>query len=257
MIIHPPEISNYAELNRINFYRHTTHEWKRINYVSLHSHKVTFNAHSDWETPWDYVNNDPKRKICRRLQEFFMMYHFPPSMCRDCWKVVVKPSKHSELIKLRNLQRKMATEDPNVWCKCGTDHRSYVPGIYGGYFYTDSRDAGLNRLDQVRELVKKEIGDIPVILKRYCTEYELEIKDSLDTDKVVPQDASELEQFYLANLDDTGAKNIQPKLIKLEVYQGWIDFGWKFGTPEDRKEIEETYNNGKPLHILPRTYERE
>lgn len=255
-IISPPECESYYALNRLNFYRHTTAEWRQRNYVDLKSHKVDYHKHADWETPWDYVNNDPKRKICRRLQDFFMMYNFPPSMCRNCWKVVVKPQKHSELIKLRDIQRDMATDDPMVWCKCGTDLRSYVPGIYGGYFYTDSKDAGLDRLDQVRKIVRERIGNVSVILKRYCTEYEIEIKDSIETEDKLPVDHQEIEKFYLYHLSESDTQNIQPAIVKLEVYQGWMDFGWKFGTPEDRKEIEDTYNNGKPLHIKPRTYER-
>lgn len=257
MIKRPPVPKSYAELNRVNFYRHASMDWKRRNYVSIDTHKVTSDVYSEWETPWDYVWNDPKRKACRILQEFFEMYEFPASMCRSCWKVVVKPRKHSELIKLNEIQYDMARKDPMCWCKCGTEHRSYVPGIYGGYFYTDSKEIGLDRLYQVRELVWNHIStEIPVVLKRYCTEYELKIKDSIDTEKKLPEDADLIEKFYFAHMEKNDRKNIQPNLIKLEVYQGWMDFGWKFGTPEDRKEIEDTYNDGKPLHIIPRTYER-
>lgn len=184
------------------------------------------------------------------------MYKFVPSMCRNCWKVVVKPRKHSELIKLRNLQREMAEADPKCYCKCGTEHRSYVSGLYGGFFYTDSKEDGLDRLDQVRCLVSCISDAIPVILKRYCTEFEMEIGDSALTEEKLPEDADEIEKFYMAHLDDTPRNPQQPRLIKLEVYQGWIDYGWKFGSPEDRKEIEETYLDGKPLFKPPRTYER-
>ena len=257
MLIIPPEIKSYKDLNRLNFYRHAPADWKSRYYVSNETHKIVNNTYSDWETPWDFVNNDPKRSgNCGKCHDLFKMYKFVPSMCRACWKVVVRPRKHSELIKLRNLQREMASKDSDCWCKCGTEHRSYVPGLYGGYFYTDSKEAGFYRLDQVRIRVANEIGDVLVILKRFCTEFEMELGDSANIEAKLPDDAAEIEQFFFAHLDSPQKNHQQPRLIKLEVYQGWMDFGWKFGSPEDRKEIEDTYNGGNPLYPAPRKYER-
>jgi hypothetical protein len=147
----------------------------------------------------------------------------------------------------------MVVDDGGVSCKCGIELRTYVPGLYGGYFYTNSREEGLKRLKQVRELVIMQISPkVPVVLKRYCTEYERDLGDSAKY--VMPEHAKDVEKFYMAHIAESEAYK-QPKLAKLEVYQGWMDFGWKFGTDEDRKEIEDTYNNGKPLYPKPRTYE--
>jgi len=250
---YPPEITSYSVLNRTNFYRHTSKEWKKRNYISLETQKVTANGFSDWNTPWDFVNNDKKRGMwCRRAQELAEMYNMIPPFCINCWKIVVKPRKHSELILLRNIQREMAENDPDCWCKCGIELRNYVPGLYGGYFYTDSKEMGINRYKQVRENVPEHI---PVILKRYCTEFEMRCGDSIDTEKRQPEDVEELQKFYFAHIDEPLIMQAQPKLIKLEVYQGWIDWGWKFGSEEDRSEIERTYNDGKPLYPQPRKYE--
>jgi len=256
MII-PPDIKDYSTLNRMNFYRQTSKEWKQRNYICPETHKIMVNQYSEWNTPWDFVNNDPKRVAwCRAGQDLAEMYQMVPPFCVSCWKVVVKPQKHSELIQLRDIQREMALEDPAVWCKCGIEQRPYVPGLYGGYFYTDSKEDGLNRLEQVRDVLWSKIPDIPICLKRYCTEFEKSLGDSIDTEKRNPKDAQDIQDFYLAHLKKTQVHPQQPRIIKLEVYQGWIDWGWKFGTDEDRKEIEDTYNDEKPLYPKPRTYER-
>lgn len=246
----------YSEMKMLNFYRRASSEWKRKNYIDTKTHKITIDSSLIWDIPWDMVNNDPVRhKNCRHSQDLFEMYHMVPPFCYDCWKVVVRPRTHAELISLRNLQREMATEDPDVWCKCGIELRTYVPGLYGGYFYTNSKEDGLKRLQQVRKRIKYNttIGDVPVYLKRYCTEFEKELGDSAKYE--MPESAEKLQEFYLSHMAEIDFPCQQPKLIKLEVYQGWIDFGWKFGTPEDRKEIEEIYNDGKPLYPIPRTYE--
>lgn len=251
MIPRPPEFESYAQLNRINFYRHMPADWKAKHYINVKTHKITSNDYGNWESVWDYVNNDPKRETyCVHAQNFAKAYNMVPPFCVSCWKVVAKPRKLSELFRLCDLMYAMGKEDEAVWCKCGTEHRSYVPGIYGGYFYTDSKSDGLKRLVKVRSII-----DMPVVLKRYCTEFERALGDSIDTEERQPEDAKELQDFFFAHLGQSETIGQQARLIKLEVYQGWIDFGWKFGSPEDRKEIEDTYNDGKPLYPKPRTYE--
>jgi len=247
---------SYSDMSSLNFYRRASPEWKLQHYIDSETSKITTKPTADWESPWDFINNDPKRtNQCRDAQDFFKMYDMVPPFCIDCWKVVVKPQKHSELIALRNLQIEMAAEDPECWCKCGIELRTYVPGLYGGYFYTNSKEAGLKRLDQVRKKVCQCDMDpnVPIILKRYCTEFEIKLGDTAKYK--MPDNAEALEEYYLSTLAKRTYMKPQPELIKLEVHMGWIDFGWKFGTPEDRKEIEDTYNDGKPLHPKPRTYE--
>lgn len=249
----------YDELKRVNFYRLASPDWKRKNYIDTQTHKVTNDSSVLWSVPWDYINNDSKRQtLCRHAQDLFQMYALVPPFCVGCFKIVVKPERLSQLFLLRDLMYEMAEEDPTVWCKCGIEQRMYVPGLYGGYFYTDDRETWRKRYDEVRERVTQRIGDISVVMKRYCTEFEKELGDSIETEERQPEDAQRVQDFYFHHLDlEKEGLGYQPALVKLEVYQAWIDWGWKFGSEEDRKEIEDTYNSGKPLYPKPTTYERE
>lgn len=226
--------------------------------IDFDSHKLT--QHSppgiNWNVPWHYINNDPERATkCKKLMIIDKALNFKPSFCRDsCWKVVVNPRTLRELYQLREVQLDMVKTDPECWCKCGIEMRPTNAGVlYGGYFYTNSKEAGLERWQEVVDLV--DVG-IPVILKRHCTEMELKHGDP--EGYVVPLDADEQERMFFTMIDTTEVdEHEQPEWALLQVEQNWISFGWKYGSPEDRKQIEEDHNNGKPLYSACRTYHPE
>ena len=61
--------------------------------------------------------------------------------------------------------------------------------------------------------------------------------------------------MYFEMMDMTNfADHAQPDWALQQVEQNWISFGWKYGTPEDRKQIEDDHNNGQPLYPASRTY---
>jgi len=205
-----------------------------------------------WDTPWDHVNQDTE-KFCVSYVFLFNARKFIPSYCMNCWKVVVKPRTLRELFQLRNMQRGMTEVDPFVYCKCGVETRFYTPGLYGGYFYTRSYEEGMERYNQVRTLVNLEISpDVPVILKRYCTEFEKELGDSANYKR--PTNADAIEDFFWQMMEPKTDNKKQPAIFKEHVYHSWIIFGWSLGTPEDRRQIELDWNNGNPLYLIPRTY---
>lgn len=207
----------------------------------------------NWNVPWHYINDDPKRAgHCRRLLVLFKALNFKPSFCRDsCWKVVVNPRTLRELYQLRDIQLDMVKTDPECWCKCGIEMRPTNGGVlYGGYFYANSKEEGLDRWHAVRGLVPKEIR---VVLKRHCTEMELKLGDP--ERYISPPHAKEQEEMYFNMMDTTDLDDhSQPKWALLQVEQNWISFGWKYGSPEDRQQIEDDHNNGEPLYPACRTY---
>ncbi len=210
----------------------------------------------NWNTPWHYINDDPKRAAkCRKLLLLFKVLNFKPSFCRDsCWKVVVNPRTLRELYHLRDIQLDMVKVDSECWCKCGIEMRPTNGGIlYGGYFYVNSKEAGLERWQEVVDLIG--VG-IPVILKRHCTEMELRFGDP--ERYISPPDAEQQEEMYFRMMDMSDLDDYsQPEFALLQVEQNWIAFAWKYGTPEDRREIEIDHNNGKPLYPACRTYHPE
>ncbi len=238
----------------LNIYRKASPKWKSENYISIETGLITSITHYDWNIPWHMINMDSERlKYCALCHDLFHMYDIVPPHCLDCWKVVVRPRKHSELIRLRHIMLELKSRDLECWCKCGIEMRPYVRGLYGGYFYNDGKDEGLYRLKQIEEIVWTQISaDVPVYLKRYCTEFENKLGDSSKYES--PEWAEGIQKNYFSKCEKPKFHCKQPQIVLTEVEQGWLEYGWKYGTDEDRKEIEDTYNDGKPLYPIPRTY---
>ena len=87
-----------------------------------------------------------------------------PSKCFDCWKVVASPRTYEELMALYHFQRKCGKPS-----KCGIEgDREMSSRLYAGYFYNDSYFEGIECWHSVSKAL-----DMPVILKRGCTEFEM------------------------------------------------------------------------------------
>lgn len=122
-----------------------------------------------YDAPWVYVSHDTTLRCDLYHRVFFNIMGHIHSRCRECWKVVVRPQTLTQLFELYEFQREMG-----VPCKCGLELRKTVCGLYGGYFYCRGKEQGLERYKEVRALVDERLGpEVPVILKRYCTEFEI------------------------------------------------------------------------------------
>ena len=129
------------------------------------------------ENPWifnEQLNKgEHKEDNCPQYQNYFSgptaPLGFIHSHCHSCWKVVVRPKTVVELMQLCDLQTKI--KHP---AKCGIEVRSFVPALYGGYFYNRSKEAGIACLKMVKREVRKKINpNMKVMLKRGCTEFEM------------------------------------------------------------------------------------
>jgi hypothetical protein len=207
-------------------------------------------AGHDTATPWVHVNQDPNRQ-CDDLEIIFKTFGFVPDKCLQCWKVVVRPKTLFELMQLLNLQIDM-NKDEDVHCKCGMEvDRPYVSGHWGGYFYNDSKSKGLDRLNQVRKLVSDNISpDIKVILKRYCTEFELRFGNSKGYNQ--PRHA----KHWQAMMDKYWTVYPKPKrqseLVITDVIERWIRHADYVG---DTSML--MFNNQEHLYTQVQTYEEE
>lgn len=242
-----PDDLNFKELVIFDLLDWFDDLFKQGYYIDPHTKKITCVQSIEHDTPWDFVCPDPERR-CKLWQAIFTYVKFIPSFCLNCWKVVVRPQSIQQLFALRDLQRLMKKP-----AKCGIEEREYVPGLYGGYFYCNSKKEGQERYAQVRKLVSERIGlDVPVILKRYCTEFEINKGDSKDYQQ--PVHAKDIENVIFNIFDDTIWKPMpdkeQPWYVKLHVYHKWLKWAWKY----DRINAEQ-YNNNEPFYTLPRTYQ--
>lgn len=172
------------------------------------------------DTPWVHVRQDCRKNCGIWHQVWFQLYGIIPSYCQSCWKVVVRPTTLKELFMLYELQ--VAMNRPS---KCGTELRESVGALYGGYFYNESYEAGLECLAAVKEAVHGVIGShVNVFLKRACTEFEHKFGDSRewevsDQQKVLE---SRLEKLFI----DPQKSHEQGIEIKRHVMSKWVKFAF-------------------------------
>lgn len=205
------------------------------------------------EGPWHYVKHRWEFD-CHTwhhiIFEFFgkkrlLGRPFVPSKCQECFKVVVRPQTLKQLFLLEKLQERL--DRP---CKCGVEVRDTVHGLYGGYFYCHGLEEGVARYREVRAAINAAEGlgwEVPVILKRACTEFELECGPS-DKWTVTPEQLkieAMVDQFIVK--DDVA--RVQPAHVVRHIHRKWIEFAWKHG---DGTYAE--FTNGRPLYPPPVTY---
>ena len=199
------------------------------------------------DVPWIYVHPDPG-KNCGVSTMIFEMFKFVPSECMNCWKVVVLPRTVEELFKLYEAQLDIAV--PNNWyCKCGIDVRPWTPHNYGGYFYNLGFPQGLKRYNQVRKMVDERISpDVPVVLKRYCTEFELECGPTKQYKR--PPGCESTEKLVYQSIDLRKFKYMhQPQYLKDSIKLKWLRRAWKIGDMTCKQ-----FNGGKPFYRPLDTY---
>jgi len=198
-----------------------------------------------FDTPWHHVAHDAFLDCQRWHSILFELFSkrlppgraFVPSSCQQCWKVVVRPQTLLGLFNLLELE--MALGRPS---KCGIEVRPYVFGLYGGYFYNHSLREGLDCYKVVREAVNNEehLGkDVPVILKRSCTEYEQRVNHSQNW-TITP------EQIHIETLINKWfvsdhVMRTQTEIQINSVHSKWIEFAYSYGD-----ETYKFFTNGEP-----------
>ena len=184
--------------------------------------KIVFLSH---EAPWVYVK-DANARCDIYHKVFYQCFGHIHSRCRRCWKVVVRPKTVVQLFDLYELQKEMG-----VSCKCGIEVRETVNGHYGGYFYCQGEDEAHERYKQVREIIDDRISkDVPVILKRMCTEFELGTppggdgthRPTTEIDKHISADDLQWEYNIEQLFPPIGYTNPQPDYLTAYTMRRWI-----------------------------------
>lgn len=131
---------------------------------------ASFRKATSANTPWIHFNHTTIRHCGIWNRIYCRIYNHIPSFCRNrCWKTVVKPRTVKELFELHDLMFQL-----NYPSKCGIDVRDYTPGPYAAFVYGDSLKEGQEYCRLMKEHVGNAISpDIPVFLKRGCTEMEV------------------------------------------------------------------------------------
>ena len=242
----------YLRLNRINLVKKLS---KLLGaggryYLRMEDGKFMPNRPSmGHQAPWVYVKGSGARCDLYHRVFFDVLKHIP-SYCRSCWKVVVMPRNLVELFNLYELQREMG-----VPCKCGIELRKTDSRLYGGYFYCRSLEEGQKRYEEVRELVNKHLSEsTPVILKRYCTEFEIG-PDGKGPSNEVPDctdEELEFEEFVAEHFPRVWFGNVQPDHLTASVMVDWIHHAHERGDPTYKE-----FTDGSPLFKPIVTYHKE
>lgn len=190
-----------------------------------------------FDTPWVYVR-PALNKLCFIWHKlYFQCYGIVYSKCQQCWKVVVRPRTLEELFELYEYQQKRY----DLPCKCGTEERPIVEGIYGGYFYNESLEDGLMCLERVKAEFAGPRG-MPIYLKRACTEFEQSWGDS--TEWEVSDEQKALESLLDSTFVQDEFKMLQPQHLRAENFRKWIHKAVDHGDMTYLK-----FTNGK--HLIP------
>lgn len=208
--------------------------------------KIVAEMHMAWEHPWHHVQSHGQLDCHTWHKIMFDVIsmslpadrRFVPSECQNCFKVVVRPQSLKQLFALLEIQKKLGRP-----AKCGIETRDTVHGLYGGYFYNRGLEEGLECYAAVREAVDadKHMGaDVPVILKRGCTEFEHAIG---------PSDKWEITEEQIAiekKVNETFVRDVvdrkQPDHVIAHIHRSWIEFAWKYGDPTYAE-----FTGGKPI----------
>jgi len=216
--------------------------------------KVEVNVTTGWDTPWRFIKQSYGTDC--NLWKNIIFDHivaknipkdkwFVPIGCMDCFKVVVRPQTLKQLFALEELQKRL--DRPS---KCGIEIRPHVFGNYGGYFYNRGLEKGLQCYKIVRKAVNEDelLGpDIPIILKRACTEMEHGVGPSNKWE--VTSEQLELELLIKEKFVNDSKVIPQAEHCIDHVHQLWIEKAYEWG---DTTVME--YLDDKPLYPTLVTY---
>lgn len=185
-----------------------------------------------YSVPWIFTNNPPDMNCGWNLDlaRALDYVRYIPTRCFNCWKVVVRPANIQQLIATYKMQLLMVKEDPKCFCKCGIELRDIVFGNYGAYFYANSMDEGLELYKKVRRHVDGHVNsDVPVILKRGCTEYEFDHGPSYQWKQ--PDNVEVIDKIIADHCQINDFNYKQTEIIKAKIMHSWMKFAWGIGDP--------------------------
>jgi hypothetical protein len=176
---------------------------------------------------WIKVIRDRKRPCRFQMVMFEHVYQRQrvPAGCEMCFKVKVVPRTLRQLMAVREAGERL----PYTY-KCGLDAPSAVTsGIYGAYFFLDGLPAAREAYGRVREAVNAHphLGpDVPVFIKRGCTEFEVHCGPS---DQYTFTDETRQIEAQLRPLVDDHRGEPESKVQLQQTLLYWIQTAYRLG----------------------------
>lgn len=182
------------------------------------------------DVPWIFIGNDSRNKFCGMWNPTFTrQFGIIPTACRfSCWKVVIKPRNVKETFECYEILLTL-----NLPSKIGIDKRTYTFGPWAGFVYCNSLRNGRRTHKHVRAHIPEEI---PVILKRGCTEMEMLLPSNL-WDQMSHADI-EKEEYLNDMFAFREERFYQSDWWKSEIKERWIEHAIGIGDPTARETFE-------------------
>jgi hypothetical protein len=167
-----------------------------------------------------------------------------PAGCEHCYKIKVVPRTLRQLV--AGYEIALGIDRVSKW---GIDfYNRYNQDTYAGYFYFDGLEGARALFPHLRKAVDEhgKLGpDVPVLIKRGCSNYEAVLGPS-DTFAFRPE-LRDIEDYLRSRLR---MEKDKPNALAPLLYGKWVPFAFQIG--------DETYldfTDGKPLYRKSLTYE--
>lgn len=191
-----------------------------------------------FDVNWLFFGNTVAAMDCALWHSImFNNFNFVPEYCRTrCYKVVVRIPSVEMLLKFFNFANSipaLGEYHAPLHGKCGIDTRWYTDARYDAFFYCDGLEDGLEKYEIVRHFVDSYFDngkDLPIILKRSCTEFERAFGP---TDNTFWKGLTDAEVKYQRRLETIFSKQqlstVQPDWHKNATISRWIEYANAIG----------------------------
>jgi hypothetical protein len=162
----------------------------------------------DANANWLFFGTQTLLRDCR-LWHGGWFNHFNQFVCEfcklRCYKIVVKVRDFMEAIQFHNLMLSLPYIEGDLVTfsgKVGMDERYYTDSIFNGFIYCDGLVDAQMKYHRVRRLIDEHLlegENIPIIIKRSCTEFE---KAHGPTDAPFWQSMTQEELDFQRHLED-------------------------------------------------------
>ena len=177
------ETNNLLKENRFDFQiENKITDDQIINYFSKIYKMLTENMQNYLFNNEQIFRRNKLNLDCERHFEVFNNFKVIPKYCFSCYKIQIEPKNIVDLFKLYIFFDHLELKNNNIR-KCIIESRPKVSGTYKGLIYCTGAEELKIIFHKVSSLIKKSFGyDLPIFMKRGCTEFSVPYPKFKDID---------------------------------------------------------------------------
>lgn len=166
---------NHNEINKIKFEYDPNkfiEDHNVLNFLDEALEKIDKKFQNLDYLPTQIYRRDQRLLNCKRHDKIFKTHKVIPEFCFGCYKVQIEPQNILDLIKLYILFDNIYLDNIR---KCMIELRPNIPGSYKGLIYCKSIEEAKNIKNKISNYMNSNFKkNLPIKIKRGCTEYGLE-----------------------------------------------------------------------------------